>query len=316
MHDIKAVADYLLKNDNYYIIVHKNPDGDCLGSAKAICLALRKIGKNARVILPNSVSPRLSFMWDASLEEGDFPCNVALCTDVASFGQMGDLYEAVFKPAPESVCIDHHGTNMGYAGLNLIDASCAATGEIIFDLIRTMNIDPDEAMATALLISIADDSGCFQYSNTTARTHRVAAELYEIIPNPEPVMRALYGTHTRAELDTLTRLMPNFEYHMDGRVCFVTADVSAIEAIGAHRSDIDAWVSLPRSVNGVEVAAVFKVISANEVKVSFRSNDYVDVSALAAEFGGGGHVRAAGATFFEDATRAKQRVLAALEDMI
>ena len=316
MSSAKRIADYLLQNDNYHIIVHKNPDGDCLGSSKALCLALRSYGKNAKVILPNEVSPRLLFMWNEELETGDFPCECVVCTDVASIGQMGCLYEECFKDAPKSVCIDHHGTNEGYADINYIDATSAATGEMILEIIEHMEAELTEDIAKALLVSVADDTGSFQYSNTTVRTHLTAAKLYEVIPNPEPIMRALYGTHTLGEITTLKAVMPGMEFHLGGRVCMLFADIKEIEALGADRSNVDAWVGLPRSVEGVEVAAVFKILSENEVKVSLRSNDYVDVSLLAAKFGGGGHERAAGVTFMESADSAKKKLLEELVKLV
>lgn len=316
MNSLEKIADYLKNNNNYHIIVHKNPDGDCLGSAKALCIALKNLGKNAKVVLPNPVSPRLCFMWDTELEKGDFPCDTAVCVDVASFGQMGDLYESVFKNAPHSLCIDHHGTNTGYADINCIDGESAAAGELIFELINLLGVDLSISMAESLLVSIADDTGSFQYSNTTPRTHMIASKLYEIIPEPEPVMRALYGTHTFGEIEVLKNIIPTLEYHLDGRVCMIFADLKQIEMLGADPSNVDAWVGLPRSVKGVEVAAVFKIHNDSEVKVSFRSNDYVDVSDLAAKFGGGGHMRAAGATFFESADSAKQKILEELKKLV
>lgn len=316
MTDAKIIADYLKKNNNYYIIVHKNPDGDCLGSAGALCHALKNIGKNAKVVLPNPPSSRLSFMWDKDFEYGDFPCDTVVCVDVASIGQMGDLYEEYFKTAPESLCIDHHGTNSGYADINYINPKSAATGEMIFEILKCMDTEITVPMAESLLVSIADDTGSFQYSNTTSNTHLVASELYKILPDPEPIMRALYGTHTLSEIEVLKVVIPTLEYHLDGRVCMMFADLSAIEAMGADPGCVDAWVGLPRSVKGVEVACVFKIHSSNEVKVSFRSNEYVDVSCLASKFGGGGHIRAAGATFFESAESAKEKILKELEKLV
>ena len=316
MNSLKEIADYLKNNNNYYIIVHKNPDGDCLGSAKALSLALKNLGKNAKVLLPNSASPRHEFMWSTQLEDGDFPCENAVCVDVASIGQMGELYETSFQKSPSSVCIDHHGTNSGYAHLNFVDAKSAATGEIIFELLELMNISISIPIAEALLVAIADDTGCFQYSNTSSKTHKIVSCLYEIIPNPEPIMRSLYGTHTLGEIEVLKLVAPSLEYHLDGRVCFMFADLEKVKTIGADPSNVDAWVGLPRSVKGIEVAAVFKIHSSSEVKVSFRSNDYVDVSALAAKFGGGGHVRAAGATFFESVMSAKEKILNELKKLV
>lgn len=316
MNTLKEIATYLKQNNNYAIIVHKNPDGDCLGCAKALCLALRNMGKNAFVVLPNPHSPRHDFMWDKNLEVAQFAPECAVCVDVASISQMGTAYESHFQKLPASVCIDHHGTNDGFADLNYVDAKSAACGEIIFELLNELGSELNRSIAEALLVAIADDTGSFQYSNTSSATHMIVSELYKIIPNPEPIMRALYGTHTRQEIDTLREIVPSIEYHMGGKVCFMFADIEEIKSIGADPSNVDAWVGLPRSVKGVEVAAVFKILSESEVKVSFRSNDYVDVSELASKFGGGGHMRAAGATFFENAESAKEKIIKELEKLV
>ena len=316
MNTLNEIASYLKENNNYAIITHKNPDGDCLGCAKALCLALKNMGKYAKIVLPNPHSPRHDFFWDKSLEEGNFIPECAVCVDVASISQMGLAYESHFQKIPASVCIDHHGTNEGFADLNYVDAKSAACGEIIYELLSEMGAELKVSIAEALLVAIADDTGSFQYSNTSSKTHQTVSELYKIIPNPEPIMRALYGTHTKSEIDVLKEIIPSIEYHFGGKVCFMFADLEMIKKIGADPSNVDAWVGIPRSVKGVEVAAVFKIHSENEVKVSFRSNDYVDVSSLAAKFGGGGHIRASGATFFESADKAKEKILSELEKLV
>lgn len=316
MNTVLEIADYLKNHDNFYIIVHKNPDGDCLGSAKALCLALKSMGKAAALCLPNPVSPRLSFFWDSKLEARDFACDTAVCVDVASFGQMGDLYDEIYKSAPFSLCIDHHGTNDGYADLNLIDGKRAAAAELIYSLIKELGCDINAEMAEALLIAISEDTGCFRYSNTSSFTHSIAAALYEIIPNPEPIMRALYSTHTKSEMIALQAVMPSMEFYLGGRVCAIYADIEKLAALGADGSGIDAWVGLPRSVEGVEVALIFKIHGENELKLSLRSNDFVDVSAVAAKFGGGGHARAAGVTFFESVESARDKILSELEKLV
>ncbi|MBQ6894340.1 MAG: bifunctional oligoribonuclease/PAP phosphatase NrnA [Clostridia bacterium] len=316
MNSLKEIAVYLKQNNNYAVIVHKNPDGDCLGCAGALCLALRNMGKNASVVLPNPHSPRHDFIWDKNLEEAQFTPECAVCVDVASISQMGIAYDEHFKKLSASCCIDHHGTNEGFADFNYIDAKSAACGEIIYELLREMEAQITIPIAKFLLVAIADDTGSFQYSNTSSATHMIVSELYKIIPDPEPIMRALYGTHTKQEIDTLKEIVPSLEYHMDGKVCFMFANIEKIKSIGADPSNVDAWVGLPRSVKGVEVAAVFKILSDNEVKVSFRSNDYVDVSDLASKFGGGGHIRASGATFFESADSAKKKILQELKKLV
>ncbi len=316
MNTALEIAKYISNHDNFYIIVHKNPDGDCLGSAKALCLALKNMGKSAAVCLPNPLPARLEFFWNPALEARDFACDTALFVDVASFGQMGALYDEIYKSAPHSVCIDHHGTNSGYADLNYIDGKSAAAGELVYEVIRELGCGLNAEMAEALLIAISEDTGCFQYSNTSPKTHRIASELYEIIPNPEPLMRALYSTHTMGEMLALQAIMPSMEFHLGGKVCMVTADIRKLNAMGVEASNVDAWLGLPRSVEGVEAALIFKIHSDNELKLSLRSNDYVDVSALAAKFGGGGHARAAGVTFNEGIESAKAKVLAELKKLV
>lgn len=316
MNTVSEIARYLKGHDNFYIIVHKNPDGDCLGSAKALCLALRAMGKSAAVCLPNMAPSRLGFFWDEGLETKDFACETALCVDVASFGQMGGLYEEIYKSAPHSVCIDHHGTNEGYADMNLIDGKSAAAGEIVYDIIAELGCGMDAEIAEALLIAICEDTGCFQYSNTSSVTHAIASELYKFIPNPEPLMRALYGTHSKGEITALRAIIPSMEFYFGGKVCVITADIRELKSMGLEGSEVDAWLPLPRSVEGVEVALIFKIHSENELKLSLRSNDYVDVSMLASKFGGGGHIRASGVTFTEGIESAKAKVLSELEKLV
>ena len=147
MNKLSEISEYLKLNDNYVIIPHKNPDGDCVGSATALLMALRKLGKNVRVALPSPINERLSFLWDDSFSEGMQESWIAVCTDVASTEMMGTLYEKLFKTASAGICIDHHGTNRGYADMNYVDPAAAATGEIIYDLIKLLGVGIDVDIA-------------------------------------------------------------------------------------------------------------------------------------------------------------------------
>ena len=316
MNELNHIANYLKENDNFLIIPHKNPDGDCLGSATALLMCLKKSGKNAKIILPSQVSERLSFIWNDSFSEGDFEPETVVCVDVASVGMMGDLYESVFKKAQSTICIDHHETNAGHAGLNFVDASAAATGEIIYRLICLMGCNPDSKICESLLVAIADDTGCFQYSNTTSETHRIASELYKKDINSQDIMKRLYNFHRKCELEILKKLLVNMEYYCNGKVCMTHIDYKTVTECGGDFAGADAWISLLRSAENVEVGILFKIHSESEVKASLRSNDYVDVSEVAKSFGGGGHVRAAGVTFYVEWEQARGKLIAGLEKLV
>ncbi len=316
MNNLSQIADFLKENNNYVILPHKNPDGDCLGSTTALLKALWSMGKNAKIILPSQVNERLSFVWDDSFSEGDFETDAVVCVDVASIQMMGDTYEKVFKTAPISVCIDHHGTNEGYAQLNYVDSSSAAAGEIIFELIGLMGAQIDSDIAERLLVAIADDTGCFQYSNTTSRTHEIASHLYKRDIDSQGIMNRLYSFHKKSEIEILKKMLANMEFHYDGKVCVTHIDYESVSALGGDFSQSDAWIGLLRSVENVEVGILFKIHSVSEVKVSLRSNKYVDVSEVAKAFGGGGHVRASGVTFFEHWEKAKSKLIEKLKEMV
>lgn len=316
MNKLSQIADYLRENDNYVILPHKNPDGDCLGSTTALFKALCKLGKKAKIILPSNVNERLSFIWDDSFSEGDFEVGAVVCVDVASFGMMGEMYEKIFMQSPFSICIDHHGTNEGYADLNYVDSGSAAAGEIIFELIGLLGVDIDAEIAERLIVAIADDTGCFQYSNTTAKTHAIASELYKKEIDSQSIMNRLYNFHKKSEIEILKKMLANMEFYYDGKVCVTYIDYEAVSGSGGDFSQSDAWIGLLRSVENVEVGILFKIHSESEVKVSLRSNEYVDVSEVAKAFGGGGHVRASGVTFFEHWESAKDKLIEKLEKMV
>lgn len=316
MHSIEQTAQFLKSNDNYIIIPHRSPDGDCLGSSSALLLALRSLGKNARVALPSPVTERLSFIWDKSYEQGDFVPEIAIAVDVADTYMMLELYDEIFAAAKSTVCIDHHGTNPGYADISCVDPTAAAAGELVCEIIEHMGVPLTSDIAERLYVSIADDTGGFQYSNTTDRTHRIAARLFNAGINSADIMRALFATHTKAELELLKFVTARMEYHHGGKVCSSWVDSYALASSGAEMSNADAWIGLTRSGNGVEVGLMFKLIGENETRVSLRSNSYVDVSQLAKKFGGGGHVRAAGVTFNESFETAKSKLLAELEKLV
>ena len=317
MNTLSEIAKILLQKDNFIIIPHRNPDGDCLGSSVGLVNALRDIGKNAYISLPNEPGDRLMFLWDKSYgTPSDFNCDAVIAVDVASTYMMAHLKEEVFDKAPLTLCLDHHGTNDGYADVNYVDAHSAACGEIIYELICRMNAPISNKTASALYSAIASDTGSFRYSNTTAKTHEITAKLVNYGIDSAGIMKILFETKTMEQIKVMSDIISNMEFFYDGKVCITYCDNDMLSKYNLTFDDVDEYVTLPRTIEGVEVGIFLKERSETETKVSLRSNEYVDVSQISASLGGGGHIRAAGVTIDGTRQTAQQILLDKLKDII
>ena len=307
---IDKIAQLISQKDNFVIIPHRNPDGDCLGSAVGLAYALRDMGKTIYVSLPNPVGDRLQFMWDESLATpAGFACDVCIAVDVASTYMMAQLEDEIFNSAPCTVCLDHHGTNGGFAQYSFVDGNAAACGEVIYRLLEHMGVEIDKKIASALYGAIASDTGSFRYSNTTRDTHRITAKLIDAGIDAAGIMKRLFETKKPSELGAMSGIIANMEYHFDGKVCLTYADNELLEKYGVTFDGIDEYVGVPRTVEGVEVGVFLKCYGPTETKVSLRSNEYVNVAELAASIGGGGHLRAAGVTVEDNLDNTKKIIL-------
>lgn len=309
-----TVTDFIKGNDNFILIPHRNPDGDCLGSVTALAYAIRSMGKTAYVSLPNEPAQRLAYLWNESLRTPeDFSADACITVDVASPDMLGDM-RCVFEEINESgktACIDHHATNGGFAQVNCVDANAAAAGEIVFELIKDKLACPlTKNICENLYSAIASDTGCFRYSNTTPKTHRIAALLMETGINSSAIIKRLFETTTMESLSVSAELINGARFFEDGRICVMTADAEMLKRHGMTFDDVDEFAALPRTIDGVEIGVFLKVKSTDEVKISLRSNAYADVSKMAAELGGGGHARAAGVTIHGTRDEALGAILA------
>lgn len=309
------IAEFIKENDNFILIPHRNPDGDCLGSVCGLLLALRGLGKTAYISLPEEPSSRLSFLWseDYRTPEG-FACDACIAVDVAATYMMVDLYDSIFARAPKTACIDHHGTNAGYAQVNCIVPGASAAGEIVFELARDYlgcEMTPD--ICTCLYSAITSDTGCFRYSNTTAATHNIAAYLVESGIDAAGIVRILFETKSFSSVRIQNDIVETMEFFCNGKICVASVDQAMLDKYDMTFAMIDDYASLPRNIEGVEVGVFLKVKGDDEVKASLRSNEYADVSSVAAALGGGGHKRAAGVTVNGSLSEAKELIIGAIE---
>lgn len=280
----------LLDSPRTLIYSHGHPDADTLGSALALKLALEKAGNEAYVTCLDPIPQRLAFLADAPVPEG-FEPTLVCAVDVASYRMLGVKDDGLRGRI--DLKIDHHRTGEDYAKYNYTDAGSAACGEIIYDLVGDL-LDAD--IARPLYAAIASDTGCFRFSNTTADTHRKAASLTEYGVNVGGLNHLLFESRSKGEIAALKLALSSLEYHCGGRlaiVCFTNEDK---EKYGFDDDCISAHNSLTREIEGVELGITVrqKATDPGLWKISMRSGEGVDASAVCGIFGGGGHIRAAG----------------------
>jgi len=315
MRDISQIAEQLKNADTIALAVHKNPDSDCIGSASALLVALKNMGKTVYMYVDGNVPERLAFLTEKDFfcERTDISYDVCVAVDVASEELMGSVKEDVFTKAKVTCCIDHHGTNPGYADYNFVDGSAAAAGELVYFFIKDyLCMEVTKAIATRLYAAIASDTGSFQYSNTTPRTHIIASELMAKGIDAPFVMRTLFEMKTKEQLELKAEVTSNLRFYENGKICVALVDSNLLSKYKMAFEEADDIAGLPRSIIGVEVGVYIKVKGEKECKISLRSNEYIDVASLARTFGGGGHLRAAGLTIYEDAKTAEKLVVEAI----
>ena len=281
------------------ILIHTKPDGDCYGSAAALSQIFALLGKPSCIFSPEPIPERLSFLTALSdalpYEEGKNYTPVAI--DVASPAQLGTA-EGRFSPVLQ---IDHHARGIRFADFYL-DADAAAAGEIVFDIAETLLSEGKISaiptrLASAIYVAISSDTGCFRQANTTAKTHEIAARLIALGADVANINHALFEAKSPRQMRAEATVMANIRLHKNGKIASFTTLKKDRDENGLLTEDFETSIDIVRAVKGAEIAVVIKEADTKEntYKVSFRSTG-ADVARVAAHFGGGGHIRAAGCT--------------------
>jgi len=295
------------------IMSHIMPDGDNVGSGLALWNALKKAGKDVCFILDDEVPKIYRFLKGADQvrRPGDyerFDVVLALdCGDVGRLGRSGLYLEKNFV-----INIDHHISNTQYGDINLVDAEASATGELIYQLIHQLDIELDKDIAECLYTAILTDTGQFQYSNTTALTHRVAAELMEIGVEVSLMFERIYQNSSKEKVILMKTALGSLEFYHNDSIACISLTLEQMKAAKAKDEDSDGLINLARDIECVEVAIFLKELEPGKIKVGLRSKKLVDVAAVALSFDGGGHVRASGCTLYGTIDEARQKVLDAV----
>ncbi len=292
MIDVPQAVQLLLENDHILILAHDHPDGDTLGSGFALMRALRALGKNAAVKCSDTIPATYAFMWEG-LSEQDFEPGFIVAVDIADTRLLGSEFEKLYADRID-LCIDHHGSNTRYAKNILLDNQAAAASEIIYDLIAETGVALDAVTADCLYTGISTDTGCFRYSNTTARSHFLAAKLIEAGASTNEINRVFFETKTKTYAALERLALENLEMFFGERCAVITITQEMYRISGSNDSEVDRISALPRQIEGVLVGAAMREMKDGSFKVSVRTLAGVNAAELCGKMGGGGHSMAAG----------------------
>jgi phosphoesterase RecJ-like protein len=314
------IAALLRGRRRFAVLSHVRPDGDALGSQLALALCLKELGKEVHVWNEDGLLEKYAFLPEGKLltkppaEPEDFDVVVAL--DTATRDRLGTTLGAI-RSAQHWINIDHHPSNPGYGDLVYIDPFAPATGQILFELIRSEGLPFDRAIAENLFAAISTDTGSFQYPNTTWRTFEIAAELLRSGVDVGRLSQQLYESYPRRRAELLRALLGTMRFDAGGKIASFSLSRAVAAELGAQPEDNEGLIDHLRAIEGVIVAVFFEELPDGKVRVSMRSkNEAADVCAICQRFGGGGHKLAAGARVRGELADVERRVLEAICDVI
>ena len=305
---MQKVIDCLKKWDNMLFLTHVRPDGDTIGSAAALCQALRDMGKTAYLLYNPEITATYEPYAAPYWADDSFTPEHVISVDIAALGLLPKNAEK-YRDSIE-LAIDHHPSHGYFAKEAYVDATAAAAGEIVYEIIEKLTpITP--AIALPLYVAISTDCGCFVYSNTTPRTHRIAAALMEQVQVAD-VNKALFRTKSKVRLAMESRMVADMELYDNSRVVVMSIPLSLREEMHATEADIEELSSLAALVEGTDCGITLRELRPGVIKISVRSGKRIDACAACQKVGGGGHRAASGATVNGTMDEVKQAILAAV----
>ncbi|HET6232793.1 MAG TPA: bifunctional oligoribonuclease/PAP phosphatase NrnA [Longimicrobiaceae bacterium] len=301
---LRRVLSPLLAARHVVLTTHVGADGDGSGSEAAVAAWLEGRGGRVSIVNPTPFPESFRFLLHRHDVVADLGTDAArealagadlfLVLDTSEPKRVGDL--APCLPHDRTVVVDHHPAGRAVVGaLAVQDAEAAATGELVFDMVTLAGDELTPQIALGAYVALVSDTGSFRYGNTTPRVHAIAADLMSRGIDPEDVYRRLFATAPRRRLDLLRDALGSLETDEVVPLAWMTVTGETARRYGATAEDFDGLIEHVRSIEGTEVALLFRETDDGQTKISFRSNGEADVNRLAREFGGGGHVKAAGA---------------------
>lgn len=309
MTTIDQILKCIKKSKNIVIVTHENPDGDAVGSSLAMYHALKGLKKNVDIIIPEYAKcfnelPGI----DEVIKESDKVYDLAISLDVAT-DKLLNVWVKYFREADQRIVIDHHSTNTMFGDINYVDLSAPACAQVVYMLIKHYRWKITPEIGTCIMAGIITDTGGFQYSGVSKDTFNIAAELLDVGVNISKVYKKVFDTKTKSSFELRRIAIDRMEFLEDGKIAFTYVTNEDERKVNAGVGDYEGIVSEGRSVEGVEVSIFLHELKDGEFKISLRSNSYVNVSDVCIMFGGGGHIRAAGAKMTADPLVIRDKVV-------
>ena len=303
-------AKLFLTKDNFLLLTHKNPDGDTLGSAAALCSALRRAGKTAYLFPNSEITKKYEVYVRPYFAPKGFAAEYTIAVDIAA----EKLFPLDFSGKAD-FCIDHHPSNTKYTKYSLIAPSKASCGEIVMQLIKALNGDISEEEANLLYIAVSTDCGCFVYSNTKADTLRAAAELLDCGADNTTLNVVLFRKISQARMKLEGMIYSGMEFYRGGQISVATITQEMLKKTRATEEDLDDISGLAGKAEDAVLSITIREQTNGESRISLRSSPAVDCSEICAVFGGGGHAMAAGCTIQSGPEKAKKMLLDVIDEV-
>ena len=319
MNNFNEINKLLQKNNNFLITSHVNLDGDGIGSELALYSILKKLKKKPIILnqdrLPKIYnflpgSSKIHYLKDNCIDTKNIDVGIVL--DCSNVKRIGKTYE-IFKDIKTIINIDHHKSNENFGDLNYVDSSISSVGEIIYELIKSINIDLlDEKISTCLFAAIITDTGSFRYSNVSSETFKVVSDLTSKGIKPYLIANNIYNRNTYSGLKLLGEALSTLETNESNYVSWLTITRKMLNDTKAKDEEIEGIIDIATTLNNVEVSILFRETKDNKIKISFRSKGNFDVNKFAGKFKGGGHQNAAGCLWPGKLNEIKEKILSEL----
>ena len=318
--DWHRFAEIVRSASNIVLTIHQRPDGDCIGSALAMRHVLLALGKEVRIIAPHRVPPTLTFLdphgiitalEDMTEEESQYlqTADLFFVLDTSSWAQLGDMAIPFRESSAKKIVLDHHVKGNDIGAEMFIDSNAEATGTLVVQAADALGVPVYPEIAQPAFVALATDTGWFRFSNVTPATFRLAGRLEEAGAQIDAMYRELYEQESLGRIRLIGRTLSKTESYLDGQFLLTTILLDDFDAAGARSSDSEDIINMLLQVRGSKMAALISELKDRNFKISFRSRCAVDCSILAAQFGGGGHKKAAGATLAPPFEQVKQTII-------
>ena len=284
--------------EDVHILIHRSPDGDCVGGGYALHLILKSLGIRSRVCCADTIPA----MFDAITEDisfEHFAPKSLVAVDVADRGLFGGLNDVYGENAEISLCIDHHISNTDYAETLFWNPNASAACEVLYSLLLENHIPLTRRLAACLYVGIATDTGCFKFSNAGADTFAAVADIkrqYPDLPYAK-LNREIFDLKSKGRIMLDAKLMESARLSADGRVALIYLPYAWTQEFSVTKEETDGMANLPMQIIGVEIAITVKQQEDGSYRISMRAGERGDVSVVCSQFGGGGHVKAGGCSF-------------------